>query len=301
MQDAAATPREVIVDHADFTVQPDFKIAARQPVHLGNIEVATKGRTNPAWVARLAPWRTGDLYRPKAVAILEQRLLDAGVYDDITVALAPASQAVNGLRPVIVSLADRPRGSIELGASYATSEGIGVDSRWILYNRLGRADTLTNTLRVAEIDSRLQTALALPDWRKTDQTLTLTGAIYRDNTPAYDEWGIGVSADLTQHYSKTSFLTYGLSLDGTDTTQNEAANFIGFSRQRALATLGGLAGPTLRWDRSNDPLNPTSGWRLDARLEPKINVGDEVELPILKSAGGAALQAICRSGPRPRR
>ncbi len=270
--DATAEPREVVVDHASFTVQPTFKIAAGPLVRLGAVKLSGKGRTRAAWVATLAAWKTGAVYRPETVALLERRLLDTGVYDEVTVSLAPASETVNGLRPVVVSLADRPKGSLQLDASYATSEGVGVDARWILYNRLGRADTLTNTLRVADIDSRLETDLALPDWRRLDQTLTLTAAIYRDNTPAYLDWGAGASADVTHRFGKTSFVTYGLSLDATDTDENETANFIALNHERKLATLGALAAYSM--DRSNDPLNPTSGWRLDARIEPRLSVGD---------------------------
>ena len=270
--DTTAEPREVVVDHADFTVQPTFKIAAGELVHLGDVEVITHGRTNPQWVARLAPWQVGDPYRPKSVAELERRLLDSGVYDRVTVSLAPAEQAVNGLRPVIVSLSDRPKGTLELGASYSTDEGVGVDSRWILYNRLGRADTLTNIFRIAQIDSRLQSQLSLPDWKRPEQTLKLTAALYREDTPAYLDYGIGIAADLTRRFGKTSFLTYGLSLDGTDTDEKEEANFVALNHQRKLATFGVLLAFAV--DHSNDPLNPTSGWRLDARVEPKASVGN---------------------------
>jgi translocation and assembly module TamA len=269
--DATAETREVVVDHADLTVQPTFHISAGQLVHLGPVKLITRGRTNPRWVARLAPWKVGDAYRPKSVAELERRLLDAGVYERVTVALAPPEEAVNGERPVIVSLADRPKGSLELGASYSTDEGVGVDSRWILYNRLGRADTLTNIFRIAQIDSRVQSQLALPDWGRPQQTLTLTAAFYRDDTPAYLLWGLGAAADLTHRFGKTSFLTYGVSLDATQTDQKESEDFIALSRYRDLVTVGGLVAFAV--DRSNDPLNPSSGWRLDARVEPKAAVG----------------------------
>jgi len=270
--DAAAGPREVVVDHADHTLQPTFKVAAGPLVRLGEIRLSQTGRTNPRWVAALAGWKVGQVYRPEAVAALERRLLDTGVYDQVTVALGPASETVNGLRPVVVSLADRPKGSLQLDASYASSEGVGVDGRWILYNRLGRADTLTNTLRIAVLDSRIQTDLSLPEWRRIGQTLELTAALYRDDTPAYIATGGTVVADITRRFGKTSFVTYGLLLDANDADQKEAANFIALNHSRKLATFGALWAYAL--DRSNDPLDPTSGWRLDARVEPKLGLGD---------------------------
>jgi translocation and assembly module TamA len=284
--DAVPRPRRVIVDHADHTVRPTFNIAAGSLVKLDGVRVESHGRTRARWVARLAPWRAGQVYKPEAVAELERRLIDTGVYDTVTVALAPASQAQNGERPVVVSLADRPKSTLELGGSYSTTEGVGVDSSWILYNQFGLADTLTNLARVASIDSRLQTQLSLPDWRKPEETLKLTAALYRDRTPAYDDLGAGVSADITHRFGKTSFFTYGASFDATDTKEIEQINFVLGSRDRKLATFGLLGAFTL--DRSNDPLNPTRGWKLDASLEPKFATGNG-SIAYFKMSGQAAI------------
>lgn len=270
--DALARPREVVVDHADRSMRPTFHIAAGPLVKMDGVKVEGKSRTHATWVARQAPWKPGQVYNPDKVAEFERRLTDTGVYDTATVALAPADQAVNGERPVIVSLADRPKGTIELGASYSTTEGAGVDSSWILYDRLGLADTLTNTVLIAQIDSRIQAQLALPDWRKPDETLKLTGALYRDRTPAYDDDGIEISADLTHRYTKSSYLTYGASVGGTEITENEALDYVLGERYRRLVSVSLLGAFAI--DRSNDPLNPIRGWKLDARVEPTADEGD---------------------------
>jgi translocation and assembly module TamA len=270
--DASAAPREVVVDHADHTMQPTFHVVAGSLVRLDGIRLAAKGRTNQRWAAKLASWRVREVYRPAVVAELERRLLDTGAFDAVTVALSPPGETANGLRPVIVSLADRPKGSLELGASYATSEGVGVDGSWTLYNRLGQADTITTTLRVANIDSRLETDVDLPDWRRLDEKLEVRGALYADNTPSYRDWGVRAGGDVTRHAAKTTFVTYGVSFDANDSNQKESANVIALNHQRKLFTFAGLA--ALAIDNSNDPLDPTSGWRLDTRFEPKAAVGD---------------------------
>ena len=270
--DVAAEPRNVVVDHADNTMKPDYRIRAGDLVRLGRVELKSKSRISASWVARLAPWRPGDIYKPASVAMLEKRLVEAGAFNQVNVALAPVGEIESGERPVVVTLTPRPKGTIELGASYSTTEGAGIDSRWLVYNRLGLGDTITTLAQLAQIDSRLQTELALPDWRKTNETLKLTAALYRDNTPAYDLHGAGLSADLTHKYGQISFITYGVSVDETNTTQNEEADFIGGGRDRHLTTLGTLFAFTA--DNSNDPLNPTTGFRLGARLEPTWSVGD---------------------------
>ncbi|MFN3514009.1 MAG: autotransporter assembly complex protein TamA [Phenylobacterium sp.] len=276
--DAASRPRQVIVDHADHTMRPTFRIESGALVRLDGLSLVTEGRTNRAWLERLAPWTSGDRYDPEDVAELERRLLDTGVYDSVTVGLAPREETTeDGLRPVVVSLSDRRRRTLELGASYSTTEGLGADARWTRYNTLGRADTLSVFARASNVDSRLGSELTLPHWRRPQQTLKARAAAYRTRTDAYDETGVGVSADVQRRFGKTSYLTVGASLDYSETEEVQAALLTPLGRE--LITVAGFAAMSL--DRSDDPLDPRRGWRLEARGEPTYIAGDE-SLPYLK-------------------
>jgi translocation and assembly module TamA len=278
--DAQATSHEIIVDHDSSTVIPEFKVNSGGEVHLDGIDLRTQGRTNPVWVRQLAPWTQGDVYDPDDVAELERRLLDAQVYESVTVALAPADQAIDGNRPVLVSLAERPRRLLELGAGYSTTEGAGLDGRSTWYNRLGRADTLTATFRLAQIERKLLGEISLPHWRKAQRTLHLSSGIYQQNTDAYDETGVNAEADITKRYSKTTYRTFGLSIDLTKTDEH-----VPVDRTRTLQTLTGLS--LFAWDKSDDPLNPRHGFRLEGRLEPTFSTGDDT-LIYLRAIGQAS-------------
>ncbi len=272
--DAEARPREVVVDHADDTLHPRFEIAAGALVRLGPIRIISKGRTKPQWLHGLIPWRTGAVYSPDSVAKLERVLLDSGVYESVTVSLAPKDQTSNGLRPVIVSLSDRKPRALELGASYSTTEGSGVDGKWIHYNVLGRADTLTLTAKLYDIQQNLDLQLDQPDWLRADQILKVGGGVVADRTPAYDDGDVGVRADVERHFTKTSYVTVGDSFDFTlirDKTDLNAQGLpVGVDLKLFIATLLG----ELTLDRSNDPLDPTRGWRMDTRVEPTFITGD---------------------------
>ena len=298
--DAATHPRQVVVDHEDHSLTPTFHFAAGQLVHLDGLKVVSQGRTKRKWIASLAPWKKGDVYDPKQVATLERRLRDAGVFNVVTVSLAPADEAVNGLRPVIVSVGDRPPHTIELGGGYqaggypsnegitevvySTSEGAGIDAKYILYNRLGRADTLTFTGRLAQIQQKLDTELDLPDWGRPDQILKVGADIFADDTNAFDDDGVGFRAAVERHYTKTTFVTYGAAVDVVDTREDTSinANGIGVGENLKLAIFSLLGAYSL--DRSNDPLNPTRGWRLQLEADPTYVTGDRT-LPYLKLQG----------------
>jgi translocation and assembly module TamA len=277
----------VVVDHEDHTLAPTFHVAAGALVHLDGVKVIGKGRTRPQWVGALAAWKKGDAYAPAKVAKLEQRLRDSGVFNSVTVSLAPEDQSVQGLRPVVVSLADRPPHTIELGGGYTTSEGAGATAKWSAYNLLGRADTLTLTGRLAQIQQKADAELDLPDWRRADQKLTLGGDVFADNTSAYNDTGLGLRTNVERRFTRTTFMLFGGAIDAVDTREKTSinANGIPVGENLKLLIFSGLASFAL--DRSNDPLNPTSGWRVQFEADPTYVTGDRT-LPYLKLQGQAS-------------
>lgn len=294
--DALALPREVVVDHADRTVRPTFHIEAGAVVTLGEVRVENKGRTRASFVRSLAPWKPGEAYRPAKLTRLERRLTDTGVFESASATLAPKEAGKSGPRPVIVSLVERPRRTIELGAAYSTTagagfdasasmggssfgaystiEGSGVDAIWTHYNLLGRADTTTLTARLYDIQQVLDLELDLPDWARADQTLKVGVDGLNERTPAFNDSGGGARVAVERRWSKTSYVTLGGYLDYVSLSEKEAVNPestpVGEKLNLFIPT--GLIALTL--DRSNDALDPTRGWRLKVRAEPTWVTGD---------------------------
>ena len=274
--DAVTQPRRVVVDHASFTVAPTFNINSGPLVRLDGVRVETRGPTNPDWVAGLAPWTEGQRFDPELVAELERRLLETGVYDGVAVALTPADQTTTtGNRPIVVTLTDRPRRILEAGATFSTADGSGVNGLWTWYNRFGRADTLRFEARLATIDSRIGADLSLPHWRTPGETLALSAAVVNEDTDAYRRTAAVLSADLRQRIGKTSFYSYGIGLDAGRYNENRFDPVtqapISFDRDLAILTARGSA----YVDQSNDPLNPTTGWRMTLNVQPTAVTGDD--------------------------
>jgi translocation and assembly module TamA len=285
--DAKTQPRRVLVDHATFTVQPTYKIVSGLLVRLDGIKLDTEGSTNPDWVAGLAPWKEGDAFDPDQVAELERRLLDTGVYDGVGVALAPADQAnADGNRPVIVSLNDRPRRTLEAGASFSTAEGSGVDLIWTWFNHYNRADTIKFQARAANIDSRLGVDLSLPHWRHPGQTLKLSTAVVNEDTDAYLRTALTTSADLQQRIGRTSYYSYGLGIDAGRYNENryDPVTQAPLTFDRDLVILTARASAYL--DQSNNPLNPTEGYRFTLNVQPTAVAGEDTVLFLRTEAQG---------------
>lgn len=274
--DAVTEPRRVVVDHAALTVATTYNISSGPLVMLDGVRVETRGPTNPDWVAGLAPWREGERYDPDKVAELERRLLETGVYDGVAVALSPADQITpDGTRPIVVTLTDRPRRILEAGATFSTADGSGVEALWTWYNRFARADTVRFQARLADIDSRLGVDLSLPHWRTPGETLTLSAAVVNEDTDAYRRTAAVLSADLRQRIGKTSYYSYGIGLDAGEYAETRfdpvAQQPLRTSRNLAILTGRGAA----YLDRSNDPLNPTTGYRVTLNVQPTAVTGDD--------------------------
>ncbi len=316
--DARADARKVVVDHADRTVRPTFRIAPGDLVALGGVKVVTKGRTNPAWVVRLASWKRGDTYDPARLATLERRLVDTGVYESVTVALAPQDQKAAGLRPVVVTLSERPHRSLELSAAFSTTagagfdpqatngasslgaysilQGSGVEAKWTRYSWLHRADTLTLTARLYDIQQGLDAQLSLPAWGRADQRLIVGLGGLNERTPAYDNTTAGVRIGVERHWTKTTFVSVGGRLDYVSLRDKEEVN----PNEVPVGVTVNLFIPTIlisgALDRSDSALDPIRGWRIDGRAEPTYVAGDR-NLPYLKlQAQTSAYMPFDRAG-----
>lgn len=278
--DVRALTRQVIVDHADHTLRPTYRIEAGQLVLLDGAKISTAGPTKLEWAASLIPWKPGDIYSPAKLADFEQRLVDTGVFDNITVTLAPIADGQER-RPVWVSLTDRPWRSLEASGNYATSEGVGVEGKVNWYNRTGRGDTRTLNVQGSRLKSGLDYEFSFPHWQRPRQTLKYGVGVAQQFTDAYDETSAGVRFDLTRARDRSSYTTVGAALDATRTVGKSAVALTTVSDSVTGATLSLLGAVYI--DHSDDLLNPRRGWRLDVRSEPILSVSGGAGQGFLKS------------------
>ncbi len=272
--DAKAAPREVVIDHADHTAHVTLMLDAGGLVRLGAIRLSSKGRTRASWLRGLVPWTPGQVYKPALVAELERRLLDTRVYDSVTVALAPRDDD-SGLRPVLVSVADRARNTLGVEAGYSSTEGGDVDLKLSQYDRFGVGDVLTYEVRYGAIDSRVGVEWALPHFWRPGQTLTSDVDFFQTVTNAYRETGFQLLGDLTQRFGRTTYITRGASVTASEVDDFQTGKI-------DIVTLRALGAFAL--DRSDNPLDPHTGFKLDGRAEPTLITLDET-LAYLKIQG----------------
>lgn len=280
---ATTLPKKIIVDHADFTLSPTFIIAAGEIVKFGDLNLEGKSKVNAKWLEKISPIKRGQNFDPKALATLERRLLDTGAFDAVNIALAPKDNE-NNQRNINVTLQDRARFHIETDLSYSTNEGVAFEGRLARYNLLGRADTLINRLVYGEIEKRIEGEWRLPHFRAPDQTLAVSLGAFIDDTRAYREKGIETKAEITRKLSISSFWTVGLDANIARTREPSFLNPAdGIERDyQSINALGAFL-----FDKTDNYLNPRTGYKADFRIEPTLITGD-ASLTYVKMVGQAS-------------
>ena len=118
--------------------------------------------------------------------------------------------------------------------------------------------TLATLERTLNVDWRVPNITAL------DRTLVLSAEAGREETDAFDREAVTLTGAFEVRASE--HLTYAFGV-GSEFTREEDA-----FEQRDQQIVSGSLGARL--DYANDPLDATQGWRIDARAEPGIVIGD---------------------------
>ncbi len=301
--DAVVLPRIAEADHATQRLTVRFAFAPGAPVRLGPVLLSAPTRTDPRVVERMAGWRIGDPYTPGALDTLSRRLTDTGVFDAASVELAPpghdagTGDAGTGdaapreaqsppVRPVIVTLTDRRARTISLGASASTTEGVGVEAEWRRRNLLRRADTLVISARLATLERALGAEISAPQGTGAGRLVTLGADLTNRETDAFDQTGVAARISLQEDRAGARFLGLGATLDASRIRDLEG------ERTFYVASLFAEQ----RLDRSDSLLDPTRGWRAEARLEPSLAGGDDKAAFIRAQAAASAYRPLAAQG-----
>ena len=256
---AAVTQRDIIANHATRTLSVSLDVAPGPPADFGRVEITGTGNVNPRLVERRAGIDPGDLYSSDVTARAERRLRDLGVFESVRV-ITGDSLDPDGTVPITIEVSERKPRVFGFGVEYDNVDGLGANAYWMHRNLFGGAEQLRFD---ASISQNLADAFDAPDYRlagsfrkpavigpMTDFTFGLE--TYRQTTDAYQVTASAAKTGLTQEFSNT--LSGGLVFD---IEKAEVSNAIQRESEYLIATLTG----TLDWDRRDNRLNPTRGFR----------------------------------------
>ncbi|MCE9650926.1 MAG: BamA/TamA family outer membrane protein [Parvibaculum sp.] len=253
--------REVIVDLAAHLAEVTLTITAGEPKRFGEIAVDNRtgdegvGRTSADYVRSLAKFKPGDLYDRRKADATVTALRQTSLFDQVSLEVEDAS---GDLVTPQLTLGERARRSVGVGASWSSDEGAGVRGFWEHRNLFGGAEKLRLELGIAQTKQGAKAEFGKPHFLRDDQTLLGSFEAAHEDTDAYNENRVKLGAALARQLLPSLEASAGVSFEvyrTQDSTGDHNYRLFGLPL-------------TIRYDGSDALLDPTEGVRLGGALTP---------------------------------
>lgn len=221
-------------------------------------------------IARFAPgdrW-SGTLVDDYRRALVMTRLMsNISVKPEATDATDAEGRVVTDL---VVTSQEGPRRSLQALAGYSTDEGIRAEGRWQNRNIWRPEGTLTLRGVVGTIEQRIEADIRKSNFGRRDRFLVMGTHFLNQDQPAYRARSFGIGASIgresTMIWQKRWTWESGLEL--LQTREQDKVTLTGDLGEREAFTI--FASPNSGgYDRTDDLLNPTRGFRIGLRVSPE--------------------------------
>ncbi|HTU12695.1 MAG TPA: BamA/TamA family outer membrane protein [Allosphingosinicella sp.] len=247
-------------------------------------------------VGVLARFRRGELYDRRKVDDLREAMVSTRLFSSVSAEpVLSLETADDGLQyvNVLVQQDAGPARSIDFSAGYSTGEGLRLEGAWEHRNLFPPE----GSLRLAAIGGTKEQNLAIRfrrnNWGQRDRALLLQLDAGRRDFAAFEGYtarlyGL-ISRESTPIWQKRWTYAYGAELLATNENRTGTGN-ANVSLSDAYY-IGGLIGQ-IGYDRSNSLLDPTSGFRLVARVNPEASLRDGANFYIRNLIDGSAYYPV---------
>ncbi len=271
------SPPEVVIDHATRTADltQTVRTGPRGVFGETRIEGEIQGFT-PEHMQVMTRFKPGEPYDGKQREDLRQALVRTGLFGAVSVgpvlSEAPAPEGSQTIDMVATVEAAPVRTVSGLGGYY-TGQGIRLEGSWAHRNLFPPEGALTTSAVAAQREQRVGAQVSFSNWRKRDQSLILLSDLSDEQQFAFKARSarVGVALQRESNLIWQKPVTYSVGAEFLVTRQLDRS-----AERTALdanATYFIFALPsTITFDRSNDLLDPTKGFRLTTRVSPEFTL-----------------------------
>ncbi len=276
---------DIVIDHATRTA------TLAQTVDLGgrgvhgaiHIEGETQGFAEKH-LDILARFKPGQPYTEAGRDDLRRALIQTGLFGSVivkpvaTARVTPEGTQVVDLQVITESA---PVRTIAATGGYSTSQGIRVEGSWTHRNLWKPEGGFTVRGVAAERQQVLAAEMQRHNWRKRDQTLSFRAGLSAEQQDAFDAttFGIGAAVARESNIIWQKAWTYSIGLEALVTRQRDRS-----APNDPNDTYFIIAAPSnVTWDKSDNLLNPSKGFRLTARVSPEFTLRSGTSFNYIKS------------------
>lgn len=259
--------RKVLVDHATRRADVTIVLGSGTRANFGKTDVKGYEAVEGDFIRRRIGWQEGDLFNIEKVVDTRKDMLKTGLFSSVDVLLdaKPGRSTV----PATIQVAERAPRTIGAGLSYSTSRSIEGKVFWEHRNLGGGAEKLRIEGDAGLTQYGVQATLTKPDFGGTiKRSVQLSTGYRQEFLDSYDKTsykvGLTLNNDFTKHLSGS--IGGGLELSQIDEKGKPDRDFWLLS-----LPLG------LKYDTTNDQLDPVRGVRVATNLTPYVTVNQSQE------------------------
>ena len=260
---ARVVDRRAVVDHALRSMSVTWTIDPGRESSFGASEIRGLSKVKEALVRRRIKWREGQRFDTRQVEATRKALVETKLFSSVRV--TPADRASeDGRLPLVIAVDESEQRSIGGGASYSTSTGFGTELFWEHRDLFDNGERLRVSGTFAEQALGAEAEFRRPFFLRDDQEFVALLKLAEEKPPAYDNRYLRLRAGLERKIG--SQWTVGISAQ----YEREEVQAHGETNRYHLAGL-----PTfVRWDRSDNLLDPTRGTRTTVTAVPYVGLED---------------------------
>lgn len=265
---AKVSEPEVVVDHDTRSGALSVKVDAGGERVFGDIRISS---ANPPFAAKhvadIARFNKGAPYDQSMVDDLKRALIATGIVGAVDVSPVPGPGAA---ADIAVALEKAPLRTIAGEAGYGSGEGFRGEVSWTHRNLIRPEGAVTLRGVAGTREQLAEVSLRQSNFRKRDRTLNAALSASNIRYTAYEARTVSLSTNLERLsniiWRKT--WTWSAGVDLLLSNERDLTGVAGAARETfKIASLPLVLG----YDRSNDLLDPTKGFRLGVRAAPEIS------------------------------
>ena len=241
-------------------------------------QLRTEGTTafDADHVAILRRFATGDLYDSRKVDDLRAALIATGLLSTVSVEPVPGAGSAPDGTPyadLLVRQEAAPPRTIAGSAGYGTGQGLRADASWTHRNLFPPEGSLTAAGVVGTKEQAVSISVARANAGRRDRNIDISLSALHSNYDAFEAYTGRLAGTMsfvsTPIWQKKFTWSIGAEILATSEDQFDFARGLRDRQFFYVAALPGQVG----FDRSDNLLDPTKGYRVNVRLSPETSLG----------------------------
>lgn len=267
--------RDILLDENTYVGDYRLPVAAGPKSYFGKVRTEGKQAFGADHIALLRRFKTGELYDARKVDDLREALIATGLLSMVSVEPVPAAETASdgmAVADLLVKQEAGPARTIAATAGYETGRGFRAEGSWTHRNIIPPEGALAATAILGTQEQALGLVFNRSNAGKRDRTVELSLSAQHKDYEAFDAYTGRLAGTLsyqsTPIWQKT--LTYALGFELLASYES-LFDFSRLARDRQLFYVAALPA-NIGFDRSDDLLNPSRGYRVNLRLSPETSL-----------------------------